>query len=92
MQNILVALGFIDKNEHTEIISYIGPEFRILDEKKRRDNKRIGELISKEDAFFSLPEGEKPEELTNADSKTLVPKSIEYFHPLNFAILKGKNW
>jgi hypothetical protein len=46
-------LNFIEKNETTEIISYIGPEFYIYDDKQRKDETKLKELFKKEEAFFS---------------------------------------
>jgi len=52
--NILSMLGFIEKNENTEVVSYIGPDLRVFDEATMKKNsEKVQNLLRQEEAFFS---------------------------------------
>ena len=52
--NILSMLSFIEKNENTEVVSYIGPDLRVFDESTMKKNsEKVQNLLKKEEAFFT---------------------------------------
>lgn len=47
--NILCMLGFIEKNENTEVVSYLGPDLRVYDElTMKKNSEKLQALLQKE--------------------------------------------
>lgn len=62
VMNILSMLGFIEKNENTEGVSYIGPDLRVYDEETFKKNlDKTQALLKKEEAFFTDVDNQQPQ-------------------------------
>lgn len=47
--NILIMLGFIEKNENTEVVTYIGPDLKVFDDSTlKKNSEKVQALIRKE--------------------------------------------
>ena len=53
IQNILIALNFIERNETTEILAYVGPQFTTFDKNFKKDPQLTLELLRAEDSYFN---------------------------------------
>lgn len=50
--NILTNLGLIEKDESTEVITYIGPDLRCYEENGKKVNWKIYDLLKREGQIF----------------------------------------
>lgn len=94
--NILSMLAFIDRNENTEVVNYVGPDLRIYDEATMKKNsEKVANLLKKEAAFFADPESQlavQGEVVEEEQQLEPLKSTLAFLPELSFAILKTKNW
>lgn len=78
--NTLSYLGLIEKDESTEVISYVGPDLRCYEENGRKIKEKMCELLMAEREIFGR-EGEEKQEIikTKKNQKLPTPMYLNHF-------------
>ena len=91
--NILTNLGLIEKDESTEVITYVGPDLRCYEENGKKVNWKIYDLLKREEHIFGREAEEKQELRRPVKNKKLpVPMHISHFPEMGYGVLRSSNW
>jgi hypothetical protein len=93
--NILGIIGLIEKNEATEVITYIGPDLKCYDENHKKITWKMFELTKREEQAIGK-DGSEALDLPPKPEKTPlggpVPVHMSYFPELSYAALRSSTW
>jgi hypothetical protein len=90
--NILTIIGLIEKNEATEVITYIGPDLKCYDENGKKISWKMLELVKREEQIFGK-EGEEVEpKLEKEGLNGPAAVHMSYFPELSYAVLRSNTW
>lgn len=92
--NILTFIGLIEKNQATEVITYIGPDLKCYDENQKKVSWKILELVKREEQVIGK---ETVEEIEQGKAEKIgedmpVPVHMSYFPELSYAVLRSSTW
>jgi hypothetical protein len=93
--NILGIIGLIEKNEATEVITYIGPDLKCYDENGKKVSWKMFELTKREEQAIGKEGAEGVELQPKQERASLsVPVAVHmsYFPELSYAALRSSTW
>lgn len=91
--NTLSYLGLIEKDESTQVISYVGPDLRCYEENGKKINEKMCELLMAEKQIFGRESEQKQEPIkTKKNQKLPSPMYLNHFPEMGYAVLRSSNW
>lgn len=91
--NILTNLDLIEKDESTEVITYVGPDLRCYEENGKKVSWKIYDLLQREEQILGREIEEKQEpKRSNKNKKLPVPMHISHYPEMGYAVLRSSNW